>query len=119
MLRADALHDFPNSNSSQPHLLVLAAQCVRGLLFPSATARGDGAAGGARAPAGTLGGGINVPTSHGKAPCAPKAGAAPPGAPPTQASGRPGAPRFGRSVRARIASRKRARRTVRGIYTDI
>src|SRR4051812_8334958 len=36
-------------------------------------ARGDGAVGGARAPTGTLGGGINVPTSHGKAPCAPKA----------------------------------------------
>ena len=34
---------------------------------PSRTARGDGAAGGARAPAGTLGGGINVPTSRGKA----------------------------------------------------
>ncbi len=36
-------------------------------------ARGDGAVGGARAPMGTLGGGIHVPTSHGKAPCAPKA----------------------------------------------
>jgi hypothetical protein len=36
-------------------------------------ARGDGAVGGARAPMGTPRGGINVPTSHGKAPCAPKA----------------------------------------------
>jgi hypothetical protein len=35
---------------------------------PSQTARGDGAVGGARAPMGTLGGRINVPTSRGKAP---------------------------------------------------
>src|ERR1700709_2303312 len=40
---------------------------------PSRTARGDGAVGGARAPMGTLGGGINRPTSRGKAPRAPKA----------------------------------------------
>src|SRR5258705_13935300 len=34
---------------------------------PSRTARGDGAVGGARAPMGTLGGGINGPASRGKA----------------------------------------------------
>src|SRR3954467_4090375 len=60
--------------SKQPHFRVLAAQCVRGLLFPSRDLR-EGverweAPGCLRS---TLGGGVNVPTSHGKAPCAPKA----------------------------------------------
>jgi hypothetical protein len=87
---------FPIRSFKQPSLRILAAQCVRGLSVPREPKRGDGAAGGARAPAGTLGGGINVPTSRGKAPRAPKAGAAPPGAPPGhQAVDRSGAPRSG------------------------
>jgi hypothetical protein len=79
----------------------LAARCVRGLPVPREPARGDGAAGGARAPAGTLGGGINVPTSRGKATaraqgrrCASRRSTWPPGRRPFRGA-------------CRIASRKR------------
>src|SRR4051812_40220240 len=67
-------HGIGDSHFKQPHFRVLAAPCVRALLFPSRERR-EGmerweAPGCLRS---TLGGGINVPTSHGKAPCAPKA----------------------------------------------
>jgi hypothetical protein len=62
------LQDF-----KQPSLYILAAQSVRGLPVPREPKRGDGAVGGARVPMGTPRGGINVPTSRGKAPRAPKA----------------------------------------------
>jgi hypothetical protein len=77
---------------------------------PSRTARGDGAVGGARAPTGTLEAGLTYPPRAARHRARPRLGAAPPSAPPaTRPStdpGRPG-PASSRSVRCRIASRKR------------
>ena len=73
-------------------------------------ARECGALGGARAPMGTLGGGINVPTSRGKAPRAPKARrSASQRSTGHQAIDRSGAPRSGQLSLCplRVASRKR------------
>src|ERR1700730_46029 len=64
------LAKFLNSNFKQPRLRILAAQCVRGLPETPPPANRAGAMERWEAPGclrGTLGGGINVPTSRGKA----------------------------------------------------
>jgi len=93
-------YPIQNSNSQASMLSRRnASEVCQSLANREGMERREGAAGGARAPAGTLRGGINVPTSHGKAPCAPKAGAAPPGAPPGHRPvDRSGAPRSGQLI---------------------
>jgi hypothetical protein len=75
---------------------------------PSRTARGDGAVGGARAPMGTLEAGLTYPPRAARQPRAPKArrSASQRSTGLSTVPGRPGPASF-RSVRCRIASRKR------------
>jgi hypothetical protein len=62
------MHSF-----KQPSFRILAAQCVRGLPVPREPREGMERWEAPGCLRGTLGGGINVPTSRGKAPRAPKA----------------------------------------------
>jgi hypothetical protein len=62
-----------DSNFKQPNFRILAAHCVRGLLFPSRSTRGDGAVGGARMLARHPWRRVVNPPRTARQPCAPKA----------------------------------------------
>jgi hypothetical protein len=93
-LRKRLRSNFRSTNFKQPHFRVLAAQCVRGLLFPSRDLR-EGmerweAPGHQWAP---LEAGLTYPPRTARHRARPRLGAAPPSAPPTTgAVDRPGAP---------------------------